>query len=244
MAGAESSRRMISVLLSFTESRPVWTVAELSEELRLTQSAVYRYIGLLREVDLVDHVTGNRYGLSERVTSMAVAARAAKVPLNDFAAPVLRRLRDTIDETVIVARRSGWQVFTAAREESRKPVRLQFEPGRAMRLHVGSMPRILLTAMPLDEQERYLATLDESEPTGEHLTLEARERVRRERVTESFEEIDEGIWGVAAAIVNGDDEVVGALGCAAPIFRTDPDKRRMIRELVVAGAVEVGRALI
>jgi DNA-binding IclR family transcriptional regulator len=230
------------VLLSFSEARPTWSVAELSHELELTQSAVYRYIGLLREVGLVDQAPGNRYRLSERTAALAAAANAARAPLGEIALPVVNRLRETIDETVLVARRIGWHAFTVARAESRKPVRLQFEPGQAMRLHIGSMSRILLTSMSEREQERYLATVDESERASEFLTPEARAVVRRDGVTESFEEIDEGIWGVAAAIVEK-DEIVGALGCAAPIYRTDSDKRRTIRELIVAGAAEISRSL-
>lgn len=243
VAGTQSCRRLMTVLLAFSESRPLWTVTELSAELSLTQSAVYRYVGLLREVGLVDHAPGSRYRLSERTAAMSAAAIAARAPLSEVATPVLHRLRDTIDETILLARRTGWNVFTVARAESRKPVRLQFEQGQAMRLHVGSMARVLLAAMPIKEQERYLASLDQDEHSGDLLTRETRDQVRRERVTESFEEIDDGIWGVACAIVGKDDEVVGALGCAAPIYRTDSDKRRMIRELVVAGAGEVSRAL-
>ena len=242
VSGTESSRRLMTVLLSFTETQPTWSVADLSRELELTQSAVYRYIGLLREVGLVDQAPGNRYRLSERTAALAAAANAARAPLGEIALPIVNRLRDTIDEAVLVARRIGWHAYTVARAESRKPVRLQFEPGQAMTLHIGSMPRILLAAMPEKEQDRYLASLDERERASEFLTAEAREQVRRERVTESFEEIDDGIWGVAAAIVEG-DEVVGALGCAAPMYRTDGDKRRMIRELVIAGAADISRAV-
>lgn len=241
--GTESSRRLLSVLLSFSESRPLWTVPELAEELGLTPSTVYRYIGVLRETGLVERAPENRYALSERVISMSHAVRAARGTLGDIAAPVLRRLRDTIDETVLVGRRIGWNVFTVAREDSRKPVRLQFEEGQAMQLHAGAVPRILLAAMPLGEQEQYLHTLSESERSREELTIEARKQTRKERVTESFDEVDEGIWGVAAAIVDRNDEVVGAIACAAPLYRTDIDKRRMIRELIIAGADEIAVAL-
>lgn len=242
VAGAESGRRLLSVLLAFSESRPLWTAAELSAELDLTQSAVYRYVALLREVGLVEQMQGNKYRLSEQTAAMAAAAAAARAPLGEVAMPVLLRLRDTIDETVLVARRSGWHVYRVASAESRKPVRLQFEPGQPMLLHEGSMPRVLLASMPVAEQERYLATLDDEHRNAPVLSAAERQKVRREGVAESFEEIDESIWGVAAAItVRG--EVVGALGCAAPIFRTDVDKRRMIRELIIAGAAEVAALL-
>lgn len=231
------------VLLSFTESRPQWAVAELASELGLTQSAVYRYIGLLKEVGLVEPTRGNRYALTERTIALAAVATTARIPLGVVAAPILNRLRDTIDETVFVARRIGWQAFTVARAESRKPVRLQFEYGQGMNLHFGSMSRVLLSAMPVKERKLYLDTLTEAERSSDLLTSEALDRVARDRMTESFEEIEDGIWGAAAAITGRDGQVTGSLGCAAPIFRTDADKRRIIREVINSGAADISAAL-
>lgn len=231
------------VLLSFTESRPLWAVAELAGELGLTQSAVYRYVGLLREVGLVEPAPGNRYALTDRTLALAAASNAARAPLGAVAAPILNRLRDTIDETVFVARRIGWQAFTVARAESRKPVRLQFEYGQGMRLHFGSMPRVLLSAMPVKERELYLDTLTGAELSSELLTPEALDQLARDGTTESFEEIEDGIWGTAAAITDRDGQVIGSLGCAAPIYRTDADKRRNIREVINSGAADISAAL-
>lgn len=231
------------VLLSFTESRPLWAVGELASELGLTQSAVYRYIGLLREVGLVEPAPGNRYALTDRTLALAAASNAARVPLGVVATPILNRLRDTIDETVFVARRIGWQAFTVARAESRKPVRLQFEYGQGMRLHFGSMPRILLSAMPVKERELYLETLTEAERSSELLSPEVLDQLARDRTTESFEEIEDGIWGAAAAITDREGQVIGSLGCASPIYRTDADKRRIIREVINSGAADISAAL-
>lgn len=239
VAGAESGRRLLSVLLAYTPEHPHWSVPELAAALDLTQSAAYRYVALLREVGLLEHVDGtSTYRVSERITQLSEASRASRPPLEDVAEPVLRRLRDTIDETILLGRRSGSHVYTLARAESRKPVRLQFEPGQAMRLHVGSIPRVLLASMNPRDREQYLETLPPEERESELVSEETLARIAQEGVVESFAEIDEGIWGVAALVRHGRDRSV-ALGCAAPMYRTDADKRRMIRELVVAGAAEI-----
>ncbi|MET4637297.1 DNA-binding IclR family transcriptional regulator [Mycetocola sp. 2940] len=240
--GTESGRRLLNVLLSFSESRPLWTVTELASTLELSPSMVYRYIALLREVGLVDGAPDSKYRVTDLAASLAAAAGAARAPLGEAALPVLLRLRDAIDETVLVARRSGWRVFTVDRVESRKPVRLQFEPGQAMNLHTGSMPRVLLATMSPSEREKYLASLDEQTRSAPALSRDALDQVATEGVTESFEEIDEGIWGVGAAIVVK-GETLGAIGCAAPIYRNDADKRRMIRELVVGAAGDIARSM-
>lgn len=242
VAGAESGRRLLGVLLSFTERRPVWSIQELSESLGMSTSMVYRYVALLREVGLAEGTEDHRYRLTDLAGSLAGAARAGSAPLWAVAKPVLQRIRDAVDETALIARRSGWRVYTVDRVESHRPVRLQFEAGQAMELHAGALSRVLLAGMPVDERRRFLAQLPEGtgEPTA--LTPEGFDQVLADGYAESFEEIDEGIWGVAAPIT-GDGVVHGALGVAAPLFRTDAGRRAHIRSLVVDGAHEISELL-
>jgi len=240
--GAESGRRLLSVLLHFTAEHPTWTAQQLAGELNMSLSMVYRYIALLREVGLMDAAGGNAYRITDRALSLAGAAQAVGTPLAEAASPVLHRLRDEIGETVLVARRAGWRVFTVDRVESQKPVRLQFEPGQAMTLHTGSLARVLLAAMPRPDREAYVASLDPSVRSNDHLTPESLDAVLADGWTESFEEIDEGIWGVAAPIRVAAD-TLGGLGCAAPIYRNDAKKRAHIRDLIVDGAAEISRRL-
>jgi DNA-binding IclR family transcriptional regulator len=60
--------------------------------------------------------------------------------------------------------------------------------------------------------------------------------------TESFEEVDDGIWGAAAAVRAGTD-VVAALGAAGPIYRLEPPQRRQIITAVRSAAAQLSAAL-
>lgn len=243
VSGAESGRRLLGVLLSFTEARPLWTVADLAKELHLSPSMVYRYIALLREVGLVDAAEASQYRVTDLASSLAAAAAAVRMPITDVAAPVMNRIRDQIGETILVARRNGRLVFSVGRADSHRPVRLQFEIGQPMDLHVGSMSRVLLAAMPRVERDSYLAQLTPEVRAQPLLQPEALDQVVADGYAESFEEIDEGIWGVAAPIVASDGAVVAVLGCAAPLYRTPPEQRELIRATIVAGASEISSAI-
>lgn len=240
--GAESGRRLLSVLLSFTEQHPLWTVAGLAQHLGLGTSMVYRYIALLREVGLVDAAERSQYRITDLASSLAAASSAVRVPIAAAASPVIARIRDEIGETVLVARRSGWRVFTVERAESNRPVRLQFEHGQAMSLHVGSMSRVLLASLPQIERDSYFAQLPPEVRSLPQLQPGALDDVLVQGFAESFEEIDDGIWGVAAPLHAG-DVVVGAIGCAAPLYRTGAEQRRKIREAIHAGAKEISANL-
>jgi DNA-binding IclR family transcriptional regulator len=96
--------------------------------------------------------------------------------------------------------------------------------------------------MPESESQRYLATLDAAARKKEVLLPKALDEVRRTGHTESFEEVDKGIWG-AAAVVTVAGEGTFALGCAAPLYRNDDKRRTYIRELIDFGASELSEAL-
>lgn len=240
--GVESGRRLLSILLSFSELRPTWTVADLSVRLGMSTSMVYRYIALLREVGLVDAAEDSHYRITDRAISLAAAAAAVRAPIAAVARPIIAQIRDQIGEAVLVARRSGDRVFTVERAESNRPVRLQFEHGQAMSLHVGSMSRVLLAALPRGERDAYVAHLPADVRSLPQLQPGALDDVTRQGFAESFEEVDDGIWGVAAPLLAG-GEVVGALGCAAPLYRTPASQRRTIREAIREGAREISAQL-
>lgn len=238
--GTESARKTLQLLMCFSPERPVWTVAQLSERLGISLASAYRYVSLLREVGLVDSAeSGSRYRVTDRAGCLARAARAWHLPLREAALPVLTRVRDRIDETVLIAARSGDSVFCVERVESSDPVPLQFDTGQPMALHRGALARVLLAAMPREERDGYLARVAAD---GLAPSAGALDAVRNLGYTESFEEIDEGVWGVAAA-VRKDGAVVASLGTAAPIHRNDAARRAEIVKLIIDAAREVSRAL-
>lgn len=242
--GASSSRKLLQVLLCFSEHRPTWTVAELADELHLSTTSAYRYVGLLREVGLLSRTPDSAHRVTDLAHRLAGAADAARTPLGPLALPVITRLRDEIDETVLVAVRTGEVAHCVERVESRRPVRLQFDRGQAMDLHAGSLPRVLLAAMPVAERNRHVESLRAALPAErlDALTPSSLDSTLLRGWTESFEEIDEGIWGCAAAI-RREGQVVAALGTAAPVFRTDEARRVQIIDLVRRAADEVSTAL-
>jgi DNA-binding IclR family transcriptional regulator len=242
--GTESGRKLLSVLLCFSGERPSWTIAEIADELHLTASSAYRYVGQLRESGLLEVDAGSSYRVTDKVMALADASESGRSTLVDFSLPIMTTLRNEIGETVLIARRSGEAAFCVERVESHQAVRLQFERGQAMQLHSGSMPRLLLSYMPVHERERYLERV---RPTlsADRLAMlsnEALDHTAKLGNSESMAEIDDGIWGCAAAIRRG-HEVVAVIGTAGPAYRLDDERRREIRRLIIAGADQISGLL-
>jgi DNA-binding IclR family transcriptional regulator len=59
--GAESPRQVLQVLLAFNEHRPDATISELVAVVGVPLSTCYRYVGLLREVGLLEEAERSTY---------------------------------------------------------------------------------------------------------------------------------------------------------------------------------------
>lgn len=236
--GAETGRRLLDVLMLFSSAHPKWSIQELADTTGFSLSTTYRYASVLRDAGFLERDENALYRVSDFATVLAEAARAGRPPLAERVQPIIERIRDSIDESVFLARRAGWTVIMVAREESRSPVRLQFEPGRPMLLHSGSLSRVLLAELSPSERARFLSTLDSETAARPLLSPSSLDEVKARGVTESFEEVDEGIWGVAAVVrIPGEEPL--ALGCAAPLYRSDEATRARIRSFIEQGAKDI-----
>ncbi|SDG05136.1 transcriptional regulator, IclR family [Lentzea fradiae] len=239
--GNETGRKTLSVLLCFTPERPLWSVAEIAAELRLSTATAYRHVGLLKQMGLL---AGSRrgYRLTSKVEMLGEAARVRRDVISDVALPVMARLREAVDENVLLAVRSGDHVLAVRKLESRSPVRMRFGEGRPMPLHRGALGRVLLADLPVRERAAYLERTGHDLATLRHgpLSTASLDAVALAGFAESFEEIDAGVWGVAAP-VRRYGRVAGVLGLAAPLDRTDSMRRGHILRLLINAAREIER---
>lgn len=240
--GSESSRKVLSVLLSFTEDNHTQTVQELARYLDVPVSSAYRYVGQLREFGLLEEAEFGGYRVSLRAIGLARAARAGSAGLSEIARPVLERLTRETGETALIVRRLGHAVVAVDLEESRSPVRLAFERGVLMSLHQGSAARVLLAALTPRERADYYKSVWNIEENPKLPSDADLQTVASDGWTESFGQVEDGIWGTAAAIrVNR--TVVAAISVAGPLYRLDDDKRAEIVAAVRRGADEINDAV-
>lgn len=244
-SGAESSRKVLSLLLAFDEKRHTLTTAELSELVGAPLSSTYRYLSVLRDSGLIEDAEApGSHRLTPRVIGLARAARSARGNLEQLTRPVLEQLAASTGETALLVKRVGTAAVCVDRSESARPVRLQFSPGQPMALHLGSAARVLLSAMPARERADYLTRLenDSTRLSAHPLTEGELALVADAGWTQSFEEVDEGIWGVAAA-VRDNGATIAAIGVAGPLFRLDQSDRDRIITLVRGAAADVSARL-
>lgn len=244
IAGVESARKALRLLLQFKEDQPRMTVETLAGLSGMPISSAYRYVALLRELGLLEEGERGLYHLSARVHDLSRAADAAG-GLILTVRPLLRRLVEETGETAMLIRLLGDAAVTVDHIEPDQPIRLTYAPGRTVPLIAGAPAKLLLASLPMSTRTAYLDSMVRADPAvgRRREALEAELALIRKRGwAESAEEIDPGVWGTAARVTEG-GRVTAAVGAAGPLSRLDADRRADIIARTIAAAEEASRLL-
>jgi DNA-binding IclR family transcriptional regulator len=241
--GAESSRKLLSLLVYFEPSRPFASIETLAQAIDVPKSTAYRYVSLLREFGFIAEAESGLYSLGPRALVIARAAQA--VNYLEVARPVMERLSHDTGETALLARRVGDHCIFIERTFPSDPVRLFVEIGTAHPLHIGASPKLLLAHLPPRERDGYLARASETDPALKtHLDklVAELERIRKHGAAITIDEITPTILAVSAPILDA-GKVVAALSIAGPSFRIDRPKRIAFEALVKQAAADISAQL-
>ena len=233
--GVDSARRALQILLEFSESRPQLTVDNVLEKFDLSVPSAYRYISLLRELDLIEEREKGRFVLSSQMIRLARAAES----MIDFRAqvqPILDHLAEETGETALYLRRVNDSAVCLAIAESDHPISISFQPGALMPLYRGAGAKLLLSELPQAKLTQYFNRLGRTLSKQERENLERDlETLRQTGYAESAGEVDRDVWASAAA-VHANGTALGALTIVAPDYRLGDEHKRRIADAVRAGA--------
>lgn len=238
--GVDSARRALNILLLFEGETPLLTIDSIVERAEVSAPSAYRFISLLRELDLVEDRGNATYALTPRVFALAKSAEQAFE-----AGPLLRRnlqdLSERTGEAALLMKRVGKSAVCTELVQTEHAVRLSFTPGQVMPLHRAAGPKVLLAAMDHSERERYLDSANLGPEERADLVAELCS-ISEQGWSKSSGEVDEGVWAVAAPVKVG-RKTVGVLSVAGPRYRIGTEQEVEIRELVVSHAKDASASL-
>lgn len=239
--GVDSARRALQILLQF-ESKPELTVENLLENHDISIPSAYRYISLLREMDLIEERGKGLFVLSPQILKLARAAESS-LDYRVEAQPVLDDLRSSTGETALFLRRVNDSAVCIAIAESDHPISISFQPGHLMPLHSGAAPKILLSEYAPDKREQYLTRVRPvlTDAGRDALTADLA-RIHEAGFAESASEVDHGVWACAAA-VRAYGALVGAVTVVAPDYRISDDHKTEIVAAVRSHAARLEESI-
>ena len=247
-SAVQSIDRAAAILRCFDARHPTLALSEIARSTGLTTTTTHRLLGALQVNRLVRQTPDRRYGLGPLLVQLA---RSGAVPttLRDAALPIMRALRDEVDETVgLHELLAGEERVVVDQVESHQQLRRTYtEIGVPIALPYGAPGKAITSALPVAQQDVLLGRPIES--LTPHTVTDPDEvraqlaEVRRRGWSDSKGERTPGIRAVAAPVFDHAGSVVGALGLSVPEIRMDEARADELGRRIAAASWAVSEAL-
>jgi IclR family acetate operon transcriptional repressor len=222
-------------------------VTELSAELGLAKSTVYKLLQTLRQRRyVVQEPASGRYRLGLKFVELGGVVLDG-LSIRELAQAHLQALMEATRETVQLGVLDGREVVYADKIESRQTIRMYSRVGRRSPAHCTALGKALLACQP-EPTLRALLPASLRRYTPRTITTWSRLRdelkqVRAEGYAVDDEEFEEGLRCVAAPVRDHTRAVVASLGVAGPAARVTDVRLPVLAKQVKEAAEAVSAAL-
>ena len=239
----EAVSRAMLLLEAFRHGPAESTAASLAERTGLTPQSVDATLATLERRGLVQraHDAPDRFRLGLAWLRIADAKRR-QLDIRAVALPVMRRMRDAVNETVSLGIRIGTSRVNIEYAESQHEVRRIVQPGFHVALHVGAGGRALMSGLDDAEIEAYLAPVQNSQVQKSKL-IAGIKAARRDGYAIVEGEVTSDTAAISAAVHDHVGEAMAAVTISMPQERSSPQMRARCIKEVMTGAAEISLAL-
>ncbi len=219
--------RLLQILVTLGQSGEAISAKELSEQLSQPLSSTYRHLKTLLRWGLAEENGQGRYLPGPACLQLAKKFDREAV-LVTLAKSELKRLAEQSQESVALMVPSNGQAICIELVDSSQPLRCCYQKGLAQPLLVGASARVLLAHM---EEAQSLPILQAQGLEREEIAAYQRSfaEIRATGYAVSLSEIDDGIWGVSAPVIDSRNRLLGAISLMAPAIRAQNRSERLIR---------------
>lgn len=198
---------------------------EISSALGITRPTASRLLGYLKDSRYVQYESKTRnYMLG--IAALEIGRTAylhAGARLIPIATPHMRRLCDSVGESVILEVKTGSEVVIVERVNGPQPIQVIVPIGTTIPLHVSPGGKSILAHMDQEEIEQYLkgdlASFTAKTITDRGALLTALEKIRKNQFATSDEEYMRDTNACGAAVLNKRGDPIAAVVITLPLYR-------------------------
>ena len=203
-------------LLLLLQSADSVGVSEAAAHLEVARSTAHRLLATLRHRGFAVQSGDRRYRAGPALRRTAARPRSTGL-LVELATPLLRRLRDEVNETVHLVVLDGREAVFLHSEEGRQPLRIGSRAGSRLPAEHTSGGKVLLAALdPAEVDARYRDVLEPAELSALHEQLAA---VQAAGFGVNQGATEEGISAVGVPVRDDAGAAFAAVSVSVPAMR-------------------------
>jgi IclR family transcriptional regulator, KDG regulon repressor len=236
----EAVARAARVLALFGPTDPARTLTELVQATDVPKATLLGILDTMVSHRLLSVGADGRYRLGYAWLRLG-DVRRNQLNIRETALPVMRRIRDAVDETVILSLRVGDRRVHLDYLESRQSVRRITQIGNEAPLHAGAAGSVLLAGLSEPEVDAYLAR--NALPDARDAIRDAVRAIRRDGYAVVSGTVNAQTAAVAAPVKTHGGDTAAALTISCPRERFTRTLERRCVALVTEGAQTLSRTL-
>lgn len=237
-----SLARGLAVVQAFSQQTRQMTISQISVRTGLSRAAVRRCLYTLTKLGFAGAEDGQRYSLRPKMLTLSHTYTASN-NLSAAAQPILERMSASLRESFSVATLDGDDIVYIARSNINRMMSVDLHIGSRLPAYCTSMGRVLLSYLPQEEIERYLARVILTPLTPRTINSKEKLRlmlrnVRRNGFAICDQEFEVGLRSLAVPVFSSGGKVVATLNLSgnAPRIPVLEMQTRFLAQLRTAAA--------
>lgn len=226
------------------------TASQIIADMDLHRSTTYRLLRTLTQLGYIrKDENGGLYSLSTKILTLADSVQETR-DIKKIARPFIEELHRKTQETIHLAVLDNDELVYLDKRESTKNLRvvMSSRTGSHAPLYCTGIGKVLLSGMPEAQFRDYLKNLrliryTSNTITGVQELLEEIDLIRQQGYAEDREEHEEGVYCVAAPVLNPAGETLAAFSVSLPSIRRTDSLRLELIELVKSASDRISKAV-
>lgn len=231
----------LDVLAMFTKENPSWGLRDLSKEMGVNHTVLYRILRTFEERKIiVQDESSKKYQLGSGLASV-LAAYKDQNKMSDLVYPVMKELSNTTRESVFLTWLIDDAGVTVEIAEGPSNIRFAVSKGTVTPLHAGASSKAILAFLSQEDKNRVLKKnlerLTSKTMTSKEKLMKELDKIQEDKWAYTFGEFSEDVFGLSTPIFDQLGNVIASLTIAGPVYRIDEERKDiMLKHLQEATA--------
>lgn len=227
----------IDVLSMFTNENPTWGLRDLSKEMDVNHTIIYRILKTYESKNiLVQNTDSKKYELGPGLASILSTYRS-KNTLSDLLLPMMEELSDKTNESVFLTWKDKLEGVTVEIAESSNNIRFAVSKGTRTPLYLGASAKAIMAFLSREEQNEVIRQgikkMTAKSMTDSSEIIRDLEKVKDKGWSYTEGEYSDDVFGISTPIFNTRGEVLASLTIAGPIYRINNENKDRILALLI-----------